>query len=60
MLRIVNRFSLPTLRSFSSRITIDNINQHIRTADYAVRGEVVIRANEIDAEMKKGKKWMSP
>ena len=32
MLRIVNRFSLPTLRSFSSRITIDNINQHIRTA----------------------------
>ena len=56
MLRIVNRFSLPTLRSFSSRITIDNINQHIRTADYAVRGEVVIRANEIDAEMKKGKR----
>ena len=40
MLRIVNRLSLPTLRSFSSRITIDNINQHIRTADYAVRGEV--------------------
>ena len=57
MLRIVNRFSLPTLRSFSSRITIDSINQHIRTADYAVRGEVVIRANEIDAEMKKGKKF---
>ena len=57
MLRLSRGIALPTLRSFSTRITIDNINQHIRTADYAVRGEVVIRANEIENEMKKGKKF---
>ena len=57
MLRLTKNVALPTLRCFSSRITIDNINQKIRTADYAVRGEVVIRAIEIDAEMKKGKKF---
>ena len=54
MLRLTKNVALPTLRCFSSRITIDNINQKIRTADYAVRGEVVIRAIEIDNEMKKG------
>ena len=57
MLRLTKNVALPTLRCFSSRITIDNINQKIRTADYAVRGEVVIRAIEIDNEMKKGKKF---
>ena len=57
MLRLTKNVALPTMRCFSSRITIDNINQHIRTADYAVRGEVVLRAIEIDNEMKKGKKF---
>ena len=57
MLRLTKNVALPTLRCFSSRVTIDNINQKIRTADYAVRGEVVIRAMEIDKEMKQGKKF---
>ncbi|OAO14336.1 alanine aminotransferase 2 [Blastocystis sp. ATCC 50177/Nand II] len=57
MLRLTKNVALPTLRCFSSRITIDNINQKIRTADYAVRGEVVIRAMEIDKELKQGKKF---
>lgn len=33
-----------------------NISEHVRAAQYAVRGEIVIRAGELEEELKKGKK----
>jgi alanine transaminase len=33
-------------------LTLDNINQNVRDMEYAVRGEVPIRANEIQRKLK--------
>ena len=57
MLRITKNVAMPAVRCMSSRITIDNISQKIRHSEYAVRGDTVIRAGEIEAEMKAGKKF---
>lgn len=37
-------------------LSAENINQKVKEAQYAVRGEIVARAKEIEAELKSGKK----
>lgn len=36
-------------------VTLDNMNPHLKTMEYAVRGPIVIRAGEIEKELKAGK-----
>lgn len=43
--------STPRLRS----LNIDNINPHVRKAEYAVRGELATRAEKYRAELAKGR-----
>lgn len=38
-------------------LTVENMNQDVRHAEYAVRGAVPIRAHEIQQELKQGKKF---
>ncbi|XP_075527938.1 alanine aminotransferase 1 [Dermacentor variabilis] len=38
-------------------VTLDNMNPHLITMEYAVRGPIVIRAGEIEKELKAGKKF---
>uniref|UniRef100_A0A023GFF6 alanine transaminase n=1 Tax=Amblyomma triste TaxID=251400 RepID=A0A023GFF6_AMBTT len=38
-------------------VTLDNMNPHLITMEYAVRGPIVIRAGEIEKELKAGKKY---
>ena len=35
-------------------LTMDNLNPAVKNVQYAVRGRVVIRANELEKEMKQG------
>jgi alanine transaminase len=35
-------------------LNVDNINQHVRSAQYAVRGELAVRSEEYRAKLKKG------
>ena len=42
--------STPRLRS----LNIDNINPHVKVAQYAVRGELAIKSEEYRAQLKKG------
>ena len=37
-------------------LSVDNINPKVREAQYAVRGEIVARAKEIEKELKAGGK----
>ena len=37
-------------------LSADNINPKVKEAQYAVRGEIVARAKEIENDLKKGKK----
>ncbi|XP_064610440.1 alanine aminotransferase 2-like [Liolophura sinensis] len=37
-------------------LSIDNMNPHVKTMEYAVRGPIVIRAGEIEKELASGKK----
>lgn len=37
-------------------LSADNINPKVKEAQYAVRGEIVARAKEIEGDLKKGKK----
>uniref|UniRef100_A0A2C9K2Y1 alanine transaminase n=1 Tax=Biomphalaria glabrata TaxID=6526 RepID=A0A2C9K2Y1_BIOGL len=37
-------------------LTIDNMNPHVKNIEYAVRGPIVIRAGELENELKKGVK----
>ena len=41
----------------SSRLTGDTISPHVMKAEYAVRGDIVVRAGEIGKELKAGKKY---
>ena len=41
----------------SSRLTGDTISPHVKKAEYAVRGDIVVRAGEIGKELKAGKKF---
>lgn len=41
----------------SSKLTGDTISPHVMKAEYAVRGDIVVRAGEIGKELKKGKKF---
>lgn len=34
-------------------VTLDNMNEHIKVMEYAVRGPLVIRAREIELELEK-------
>lgn len=36
-------------------LTLDTMNPHVKAMEYAVRGPIVTRANEIEAELKTGK-----
>ncbi|KAL3185064.1 hypothetical protein MRX96_030948 [Rhipicephalus microplus] len=38
-------------------VSLDNINPHLITMEYAVRGPIVIRAGEIEKDLKAGKKF---
>jgi len=40
-----------------ARLSYDGLPAHVRETQYAVRGAIVIRAGEIDAEIKAGKKF---
>ena len=33
-------------------MTIDNMNPHVKNIEYAVRGPIVIRAGELEKELK--------
>ena len=44
----------PTTTSYKKVLTIDTINPAVREAKYAVRGEIALRANELEAQLKKG------
>nr|BAN21041.1 alanine aminotransferase [Riptortus pedestris] len=62
----LNRFSaqctsvaarkLSTHMSCQKCLTLDNLNPNIKVMEYAVRGPLVIRAAEIEKELKEGKK----
>lgn len=41
----------------SSKLTGETISPHVMKAEYAVRGDIVVRAGEIGKELKKGKKF---
>lgn len=41
----------------SSRLTGESISPHVKKAEYAVRGDIVVRAGEIGKELKAGKKF---
>ena len=41
----------------SPRLTGDSISPHVKKAEYAVRGDIVVRAGEIGKELKAGKKF---
>lgn len=41
----------------SSRLTGESISPHVKKAEYAVRGDIVVRAGEIAKELKAGKKY---
>lgn len=41
----------------SVRLTGENISPHVKKAEYAVRGDIVVRAGEIAKELKAGKKF---
>lgn len=44
------------MRGFSAaRLTVDRLPRHVVETQYAVRGAIVIRSGEIDAELKSGK-----
>lgn len=34
-------------------LTVDNMNPHVKNMEYAVRGPIVIRAGQIEEELKK-------
>lgn len=60
-LRCLNKASLSIVRrcfSVSSRrgslLSVDNINQNIRNLEYAVRGPLVLRADQLSKELKQG------
>ncbi len=38
----------------TSNLSLDNINQNVRTMEYAVRGPIPIRAVQLDKELKSG------
>lgn len=40
----------------SKVLSVENMNPHVRSMEYAVRGPIVIRAAEIEQELKSGKK----
>lgn len=42
--------------SVPKTLTVDNMNPHIKTMEYAVRGPILIRAAEIEKELEKGVK----
>ena len=44
----------PTTTLYKKVLTIDTINPAVREAKYAVRGEIALRANELEAQLKKG------
>ncbi|XP_074646944.1 alanine aminotransferase 1-like isoform X2 [Tubulanus polymorphus] len=41
-------------------LTVENMNPHVRKMEYAVRGAIVVRAKEIDKEIKSGVKKPFP
>ena len=41
----------------SPRLTGETISPHVKKAEYAVRGDIVVRAGEIGKELKAGKKF---
>ena len=41
----------------SAKLTIDTISPHVKKAEYAVRGDIVVRAGQISKELKSGKKF---
>lgn len=41
----------------SKVLTIDSMNERVKAVQYAVRGPIVIRAGEIEQELKQGKKY---
>merc|ERR1712168_1289578 len=41
----------------SKVLTIDSMNERVKAVQYAVRGPIVIRAGEIEKELKEGKKY---
>ncbi|XP_059160771.1 alanine aminotransferase 2-like [Physella acuta] len=50
------RKTVEKLFSRTKVLTIDNMNPHVKNIEYAVRGPIVIRAGEIENELKKGTK----
>lgn len=51
----VDRASFGTTQAKSNLLNLDNVNQNIRNLEYAVRGPLVIKANQFNKELKEGK-----
>lgn len=54
MISKVFKSNLSTSSCQLARLTIDNINQNTRNLEYAVRGPIVIRAAELENELRRG------
>lgn len=39
-------------------LTVESMNENVKAVQYAVRGPIVIRAGEIEVELKAGKKGL--
>ncbi|KAK5995135.1 Glutamate pyruvate transaminase [Cladobotryum mycophilum] len=52
------QYRLIPRRQYSTmgRLTVDKINQHVRSAEYAVRGELAVKSEEFRARLGKGDK----
>lgn len=50
---ILNGIQIRNMAGECSFLTVDNMNPHVKTMEYAVRGPLVIRASEIEKEILK-------
>lgn len=56
LLNVPRTMATTGVKSREQCVTIDNMNEHIKIMEYAVRGPLVIRAGEIEKDLEKGAK----
>jgi hypothetical protein len=50
----VSCVSITVINNFLKVLTIDSMNERVKAVQYAVRGPIVIRAGEIENQLKAG------
>ena len=50
----VSGVSITVINNFLKVLTIDSMNERVKAVQYAVRGPIVIRAGEIENQLKAG------